>query len=373
MKRTICAVMTGLLLVGCASPRTATVYVDPADLSREEHKQKLYAIEKNLKQWDRVNRLGIPLLVSSVDFCDDDERTAYYGFSVWNEKFGADDQYQPLILQEYGLSEVYQIRYMVEGSPADAAGLKAGDRILEVGGQEIWSGQSTKDKRVSLEQAFRTVYEAREDYEIRFERDGHEDEVTLAFSEQCSYGLIYKKNDSEINAYADGENVHITAGINRYLQEDNKLSLVIAHEIAHNAMGHLDAKRANAAAGQVGGFIFDIALAVVGVNTGGAFSDLGGAIGATTYSQEFESEADYVGMYIMARAKLPYHGVEELWRDFAVVNDKNITHGTSHPSSAERYLKIAAYASEIDEKILKGEPLEPNYKEQQETGTPPKE
>ena len=84
--------------------------------------------------------------------------------------------------------------------------------------------------------------------------------------------------------------------------------------IAHNAMGHIDAKMANAMAGAGVGLIFDILAAVAGVNTGGDFMRVGMNAGAGAYSQSFEAEADYVGLYLMARARMAVDEVPDFWR-----------------------------------------------------------
>ena len=55
--------------------------------------------------------------------------------------------------------------------------------------------------------------------------------------------------------------------------------------------------------GAVGGLILDILLiATLGVDTGGAFSNIGGSLGVLQFSAGFEKEADYIGMYMTTRA-----------------------------------------------------------------------
>jgi predicted Zn-dependent protease len=39
----------------------------------------------------------------------------------------------------------------------------------------------------------------------------------------------------------------------RFTGKDDELAVVVAHEIAHNAMGHIDAKKKNATLGQSSG------------------------------------------------------------------------------------------------------------------------
>ena len=41
-------------------------------------------------------------------------------------------------------------------------------------------------------------------------------------------------------AFADGTKVFLTRGMMRFAQSDEELALVVAHETAHNIMGHID-------------------------------------------------------------------------------------------------------------------------------------
>lgn len=70
-----------------------------------------------------------------------------------------------------------------------------------------------------------------------------------------------------INAYADGENVVTPRTIMRIANND-ELRVIAAHKIAHNAMGHIEAKRRNAGWVALLGVLADVAVAIAGVNTG---------------------------------------------------------------------------------------------------------
>ena len=96
----------------------------------------------------------------------------------------------------------------------------------------------------------------------------------------------------------------------RFAQKDEELGLVIAHELGHNIMDHVSKLRSNS----ILGTIVDLAAAYYGVNTQGIF----GQVGATMYSQEFEAEADYVGIYYMERAGYSIDNVANFWRNMAV-------------------------------------------------------
>jgi predicted Zn-dependent protease len=144
-----------------------------------------------------------------------------------------------------------------------------------------------------------------------------------------------------------------------FVKDDNELALVIAHEMAHNTMKHIDARQQNAAIGVLAD------LAVVLLSRGQVNNTGFGRIGAGAFSQEFEAEADYVGLYIMANAGLPIADAPKFWRRMAAANPANIktNHSASHPSTSYRMVALEETVKEINAKIEKGEALVPNMKD----------
>ena len=175
--------------------------------------------------------------------------------------------------------------------------------------------------------------------------------------EVCDYPLILT-NDDVVNAFADGNNIFITQGMMDFADSENELALVVAHELAHNTMRHIDAKRLNA----LGGFVIDMLIAVLGgVDTQGMFT----RNFAMAYSQEFESEADYVGLYMCELSGYDITEAAYFWRRMGVKHPGSIAqnHAASHPSSPERFVSIEDTVKEIKQKKAAGEILMPNIDE----------
>jgi predicted Zn-dependent protease len=177
----------------------------------------------------------------------------------------------------------------------------------------------------------------------------------------CAYDPAVVK-DQILNAWADGRNVVVTTAMLRFASTDDELAAIVGHEIAHHAMRHIDAKKKNAGFGAILGAMLDIAAATQGVNTGGDFTRSGAAIGAMTYSQDFEREADYVGMYVIARAGRPFATAPNLWRRMAQESPGSIKYASTHPTSAERFVRLEQIVAEIQRKVAAGEPLVPELK-----------
>ena len=157
----------------------------------------------------------------------------------------------------------------------------------------------------------------------------------------CQYSI---KISSEpiLNAWADGKSITFTKLMMEFLDNQNELATIFAHELTHNALGHIPKQRANNAIGS----LLDLGISAIGwVSTGGVFNNLSGM----AYSQSFENEADYVGLYLMARANFPIKDSANIWRKMSVQHPSNIKDSffASHPSNAERYLKMEKTIDEI--------------------------
>jgi predicted Zn-dependent protease len=172
---------------------------------------------------------------------------------------------------------------------------------------------------------------------------------------KCNYTFKIA-NEPVLNAWADGKTVNVTPMMMDFLDSDKELALILAHELSHNIMGHIAKKQKNV----LYGTLADIAARVGGVDTGGAFSN----VGAMSYSQGFENEADYVAIYIMAIAGYDVSDINQLWRKMSVQTPQSIRASffSSHPSNAERFLRMQKAIDEVLAKKAAGQKLLPNFK-----------
>ncbi len=127
------------------------------------------------------------------------------------------------------------------------------------------------------------------------------------------------------------------------------------------------------------GLLLDLLAAGVGVNTQGLFMNMT----ANAYSQEFEAEADYVGLYMMKQSGMEIENAPDFWRRMAAIHPGSIKTNllATHPASPERFLALEKTVEEIRDKVEKGLPLAPEMEEKswwetganQETGEEEKE
>jgi predicted Zn-dependent protease len=200
------------------------------------------------------------------------------------------------------------------------------------------------------------VEETGHSFPVEVSREGKPMTLLVTGQPECDFPVTLNNSDA-LNAYADGHKVVITRGMLRFAKNDDELALVISHEIAHDAMGHIQKKEGNRL---IGTFVDVLIAAVAHVNTQGAF----GRAGSQAFSQEFESEADYVGLYIMARAGMPIDDAPNFWRRMAAAHPGSIrdSFSSTHPSSPERMLALEKTVQEIHNKEEAGSPLLPDMK-----------
>ena len=143
--------------------------------------------------------------------------------------------------------------------------------------------------------------------------------------------------DSGLSASADGRHVFISSALASYARSDDMLALVLGHEFAHDVLHHrqrLD---------QVG----------FARHTLGDFGSMPASLRLA------EKEADYVGLYLTARAGYDISQAPEFWHRFPRTAGEL---AWSHPDAAERAAALAATRDEILAKRRSGQPLIPNLR-----------
>lgn len=177
----------------------------------------------------------------------------------------------------------------------------------------------------------------------------------------CDFGfkLVQTK---ELNAYADGKNVHITMGMMAFAASEDDIATILAHEYAHNILAHVASTQQNVTVGALGGTVVDALLQSQGINTGGQLGKLGANYAQMKYSKTFEQEADHVGLYIAYHAGYPIENAANFWRRMSTANPNAIYTATTHPTNPERFVAMNDTVAEINRKKAAGQPLFPDVK-----------
>ncbi len=347
------ALVLVLVLSACA-PVSHLPTVDNELARAEAEKQRELAFESFLGQSDRAGRVAFPILTANTELCGDTV-TPTVGFTIATQRALPED-FRSAAKKMLGIDDNVTILAVVEGSPAALSGLQVGDRITAIDDWTVPTGRKAGE-RFADGLADNLVLGKATSFHINRGEQSHV--LTVMPVEACDYPVAVSL-DGRVNAFADGESVTITSGMMRFADTDEELANVIGHELAHNIMGHISKKTANAGIG----LIFDVLAAGFGVDTGGAFSELG----AGAFSQGFEAEADYAGLYLMARAGYDIESAPNFWRRMGAANPGAISldHATSHPATPERFVALEQTVQEISNKRTNQLPLVPNTKKNRE-------
>lgn len=341
------------LASACVATTTQLAPVAPEAVAAEEVAQRELVISELDEAQQRLDDLAFALLASATPLCQDrlaprlglSLRTVNEYEGVWVEAARA----------ALSLSDTLTVTSVASGSPAERAGVAVGDKVIAIDDVAIPPGEDALDVASEVLEAAGSKL-----VRLNVHRSGTAQRLEIQPATVCDFDAVVVV-EGDINAFADGERVIFPWAMMRFAADDELVG-VLAHEIAHNAMGHLDAVKSNALLGGLLGAVFDVALATQGVNTGGENTANFMSVGAQAFSQDFEREADYVGMYILARAGVPLETVPNLWRQFAQINPSAISYASTHPTTAERFVRLRQTIDEIRRKRAAGEELLPEMK-----------
>lgn len=354
-KNSVISALT-LTLVACASPQTRSPVVTSESAQAETKKQQELVVEDYMSNYKRLQKVASKITNEGVGLCGE-KVGGYYGFNSWNQ-----DSFSPAFKDaaknKYILNEKFKVLNVTPNSPAEKATLKEGDVLVSFNN---WLVPTGKDVEKQLNQKLADSSKNYLPVEMTVLRDGVEQKLSITPVKACDFSVKLAPDDVK-NAYADGKSIVVYKGMMEFFKTDEEIALVVSHELAHNSMKHIDAKKKNATIGGIFGLILDVAAATAGVNTNGDFSRLGSGIAGNAYSVEFEQEADYVGLYFMQIAGYNIDNAAGFWRRMAVSNSQAITIKSSHPTTPERFIAIEKTVQEIKTKVAKNEALTPEYK-----------
>jgi Putative Zn-dependent protease, contains TPR repeats len=341
----------------CAcSPQAKTPQLDTGAVDAEARIQHEMVLRENVAKLDRLYRVAWNIRAQNAELCFDRQALSFgVNFLELDDYKAERRDVVKSVLGVHWRPTVFQLG---PGGPAEAAGMRRGDVVVAVDNELV-------QHKKKIREAFNAARKKAAPVLVDVERDGELLEFTLTPAKLCGYPVSLRAS-SELNAFADGDNIFIYSGMLKFVKSDDELAAIMGHEMAHSTQNHVRDKTVNAIIGKV---LIDLpTLLFLGVDT-----HLGERMGANIFSPQYEAEADYVGLYYTARAGYDIHNVADLWRRMSVENPGGITLVTTHPSHSQRFVGLTVDAAEIDKKRAEGLPLVPEMKDAPKKNATPAE
>jgi beta-barrel assembly-enhancing protease len=142
--------------------------------------------------------------------------------------------------QAFRLGGRVEVLAVVPDSAAERAGLRVGDALVALNGVMLpypavpksESFAAVADVEAQLEKAYATG-----NIDLKIVRT--ELQRTIRFTPEAGCPVLVEVlPGKKLNAWADGKRVQITTAVIDQTKDDDELSFVIAHEMAHNVLGH---------------------------------------------------------------------------------------------------------------------------------------
>tara|TARA_B100000678_G_scaffold90338_2_gene75208 strand:+ start:2085 stop:3080 length:996 start_codon:yes stop_codon:yes gene_type:complete len=196
----------------------------------------------------RLYRIGYRLASSNASYCDRIEPTL--GFLIHD---ASSYKNAASVREEFGLIGDIGVQAVAPGSPAAEVGLKQNDTLVAVDGQSIQSFNQDPDAtwRRGLDIRREIAHSAQDgSVMIDWSSEGaavHSVEVKAV--DVCKSQVELLSGDS--GALADGTRILVGDRFPGLAYSDDELAAVLAHEMAHNILGHIDFLVEN---GRSGGF-----------------------------------------------------------------------------------------------------------------------
>ena len=268
----------------------------------------------------RVAAIGFRLAVANLDWCAD--RAWLPGFVIHDlSQYGAD--YRAAASRAFGLDAGPGVLALVRDGPADRAGLRTDDILLAFDGRPV--PRATPGRSGSFEQMEQILAALDEAFAdgravLAVQRGGARLAVTVEAVRGCAtrFQLV---PGGRMNAEADGIYVQVTTALAQYAAHDGELAAILAHEFAHNVLGHR-----------------------VRLNRSGVRRGLLANFGNNARRiRETEVEADRLSVYLMARAGYDPEAAVRFWTRFGR-RGLNFLGSPTHPNWR---LRVRSFETEI--------------------------
>ncbi len=185
----------------------------------------------------RLATIGYRLASSNAPFCARKERTP--GWVIHDVA-----QYHDMrtAFAAFAFAAPVSVAAVVKGGAADVAGIAAGDGLEAVGEESLdWGdeaeGKPTYERVMIVKNLVRQQLQRSDTLSLHV-TDSRKSVRKLVKPALVCASDFQVDTKNGVDAGANGDVVRVTVGLMAYAADDNELAAVVAHEFAHNILGH---------------------------------------------------------------------------------------------------------------------------------------
>jgi predicted Zn-dependent protease len=171
---------------------------------------------------------------------------------------------------------------------------------------------------------------------------------------QWEYHLV---QSDEVNAWCmPGGKIVVYTGILPLTKDEDGLAVVLGHEVAHALLNHGQQRSSAGMLQQIGAVGIDILAAEKSPETQALAMTVYGAgsnvFGILPFSRSHESEADHIGLLLMAVAGYNPELSVAFWQRMSALGGGTFEFLSTHPSDETRITNLTKWIPEAKEKAL---------------------
>jgi PDZ domain/Peptidase family M48 len=216
-------------LFSIAGIASATVAANPTPTPTAD------VVRNTINRFVRVQTIVRRITAANVASCP--AKRSDFGFTSVSPNPDASAEVRAAWTAGLGLGDGSTVVAVYGSGPAEAAGLRVGDNIVSVDGVQ-WSLEPERRK------AFAEALDGRSGEKHLMVRRASADVIIKMTPQEICTADVVLRTKANVYAAANGSTIIIDEGMERLLDSDDELALIIAHEAAHIFLGHTGADRA---------------------------------------------------------------------------------------------------------------------------------
>ena len=375
--RILLLMLCSATLASCASIHTPKPGTPEYDQAVKETQQEIL---NSIDHQERLRVLAYPILTANADLCRGHRiRKLEFEWITLND-LGILGRIQRDAGAALGIGTFPYVTVVTPGSSVHQAGLRMGDTLVSINEEDIDEDKERKYLswleggknhvrlyRKNFSETLNSVVYGDSPVSIEYIRGVDTHVIEVEPLRRCDFKLAVVDHD-ELSSRAIDNTIVLSSALFDFAENDAEIQFIVAHEIAHRIYRHRPGKFTPLSMLAIGADVLLNTGAVVTQGIAGVIAndDFGGELWAPgavfsrqnnrPYRHVLELEADYLAMYMLARANIDISDIDTFWA--RIPTDSHLME--IHVTEEGRIDNMMAIQEELKQKIEAGSTLSPS-------------